>query len=406
MGQTVTSGRRTADVCVIGGGLVGCFTALFLVERGRSVIVLEARAAGRAASGVNFGNMRLQGRNPAEYPLALSAHDLWERLDSVAGVPTPITRSGQAYIALGADQHERLGHIAREAACAGINVDLLRSSDVRRRWPQLSDLVTAATWSPRDAVSEPGPVAMAVAGAARRAGATFLEQCPVTRLSTRPDGIEVATTGGLVVRCRYAVNAAGAWAGRIAAGAGEPVPMFAAGPQLIETRPAYPLGLPSMLAADGSIIFRQRADGRVLTTMFPRQSHDLDTEPGAIAPGQIAATLTRLAEVVPALAGLTAERAWSGLEGYLPDMLPVIGPSRMLPGLIHAFGFSGHGYQLAPGVGRAVADLVTSGAAGVPIEAFAIERWRGKVRPDERLAREFEPEQAAAAAREAERSHG
>ena len=109
-----------------------------------------------------------------------------------------------------------------------------------------------------------------------------------------------------------------------------------------------------------------------------------------IAPTQIERTLRRLADVVPALGNVTVEHSWSGVEGYLPDMLPVLSPSRTTEGVIHAFGFSGHGYQLAPGVGRAIAELVTTGMAGVPITAFDIARYKGEVVPDERLGQEFE----------------
>ena len=88
-------------------------------------------------------------------------------------------------------------------------------------------------------------------------------------------------------------------------------------------------------------------------------------------------------------------RVWSGVEGYLPDMLPVIGWSRTTPGLVHAFGFSGHGFQLAPGVGAVVADLIVDGASQTPIESFSIERFAGGVVPDEKLWSEFDSELVA-----------
>ena len=101
--------------------------------------------------------------------------------------------------------------------------------------------------------------------------------------------------------------------------------------------------------------------------------------------------LRRLADVVPALAGIEARHAWSGVEGYLPDMLPVIGESRTTPGVFHAFGFSGHGYQLSLGVGRVIADLVLTGRSDIPIAAFDIGRFTSSAATDERVAREFEP---------------
>lgn len=391
--------ERMADVCIVGGGLVGMFSALFLRQRRKSVILVEKTTCGREASAVNFGNMRLQGRKPAEYALALSAHDLWERFETITGERITIERCGLAYIALGADQHSRLETIHREASAAGVNVDLLDADEVHRLWPTLSDVVTGASWSPRDAVSEPQEACAALFRAIERAGVEIVERTAVQAVVPVQGGLSVRAHDGRAVTCSHVVSAAGAWSGRLAAALGEPVPMFAAGPQLVLTAPAAPLRLPSMLAADGSIIFRQRGDGRILTTMFPRQPSDLDTGASTVGKLQIDRTLRRLAEVVPSLDNLTVERAWSGVEGYLPDMLPVLSPSSTTPGVIHAFGLSGHGYQLSPGVGRVVADLVTQGSAAVPIEAFDIVRHKGEVMPDERLSREFVARQVAAFAR-------
>jgi sarcosine oxidase subunit beta len=87
--------------------------------------------------------------------------------------------------------------------------------------------------------------------------------------------------------------------------------------------------------------------------------------------------MARLGAVVPALGHCHIIRVWSGIEGYLPDMLPVMGPSSTTPGLYHAFGFCGHGFQLAPGVGLVMSELLADGATPTPLEAFAITRFTG-----------------------------
>jgi sarcosine oxidase, subunit beta len=382
--------KRT-DVCIIGGGLMGCFAALFLGQRGRSAIVLEKGAVGREASGVNFGNLRLQGRKPVEFPLSLTAHDLWERFETLTAESCGFAATGHAYLAFGAADHPKLEHYAQEANAAGIDVTVLDAADVRRRWPSLSALVSGATWSPRDGAADPALAAPAVARAARRAGIEILEATRATRIEPAGQGFRVATDRDVSITCGHVVNAAGAWANSFAAALGEPTLMFAAGPPIIATAPVAPLGIPSMLAVDGSIIFRQTASGEVITSSFPRQPSDLDTGAAPIPQERIARDLTRLAEVVPALRAVDARRAWSGVEGYLPDMLPVLGASHTTPGVVHAFGFSGHGFQLAPGVGRVVADLIVDGRSDIPIPALSIARFAAGVATDERLAREFEP---------------
>jgi sarcosine oxidase subunit beta len=104
-----------------------------------------------------------------------------------------------------------------------------------------------------------------------------------------------------------------------------------------------------------------------------------------------------MARVVPLLAGAQVIRVWSGIEGYLPDMLPVMGWSRTRENLLHAFGFCGHGFQLSPGVGYTLAEMVDEGVAKIPIEAFAIDRF-DRMQPDtERLTGEFDAALASAA---------
>lgn len=390
---------RRADVCIIGGGLMGCFAALFLIEKGRSVVLLEKGTVGREASGVNFGNLRLQGRKPEEFSLSLLAHDLWEHFEALTGESCDYQGCGHAYLAFGSEHHPRLEQYAREANAAGIDVAVLDAGQARARWPALSDMVTGATWSPRDGIADPERACPAVARAAGQLGVEIIEGISADRITDSGGCLHVATDRGIEVVCSHVVNAAGAWSGRFARALGEPVPMFFAGPPIIETTPAPPLGLPSMLAVDGSIIFRQRPDGALITSSFPRQPSDLETGAAPIPAERMRRDLDRLADVLPALQGISPRRAWSGIEGYMPDMLPVIGESGTTAGVIHAFGFSGHGFQLAPGVGRVVCDLVVQGRSEIPVAAFSIARLRDGVTADERLGREFDPALVAAATR-------
>jgi sarcosine oxidase subunit beta len=84
-------------------------------------------------------------------------------------------------------------------------------------------------------------------------------------------------------------------------------------------------------------------------------------------------------------------RVWSGIEGYLPDMVPVIGPSRTTPGLFHAFGFCGHGFQIGPGVGLCLSEMIVDGGTATPLEPFSISRFENAVETDEKFRREFDP---------------
>ena len=171
--------------------------------------------------------------------------------------------------------------------------------------------------------------------------------------------------------------------------------MFAAGPPLFTITPQNAYTGPSLHAVDGTLLLRPGRNGEAVAGSFPRVSADVAKGTATVPGDRVERGLARLAEVVPGLGRIRVGRIWSGVEGYLPDMLPVIGWSKTTPGLLHAFGFSGHGFQLAPGVGAVMADLIVDGASETPIESFSIERFAGGVAPDEKLWSEFDPELVA-----------
>lgn len=385
----------SADVAIIGGGLMGCYSAYFLRQRGRSVIVIEKGNACAAASGVNFGNLRLQGRARQEFPLSLRAQAIWEDLDRLTGEDCGLIRCGHVYLGLAKSDEPKLERAALEARAAGLEVELLDGSAARRRWPFLSGTVTGASWSKRDAVADPAVASPAVARLAQRAGARILERSQVVTIERTGAAFTLQIEQGLTVTCGQVVNAAGAWAGDIARHFGEPVPMFAAGPPLFAVKSQKRYTGPSLHAVDGTLLLRPSRNGEAVAGSFPRVKADLATGDAMVPGDRVKRGLARLAEVIPGLGRMRAGRVWSGVEGYLPDMLPVIGWSRTTPGLLHAFGFSGHGFQLAPGVGAVVADLIVDGASPTPIDGFSIERFADGVASDEKLWSEFDPELVA-----------
>jgi sarcosine oxidase subunit beta len=241
-------------------------------------------------------------------------------------------------------------------------------------------------------VADPTVASPAVARLAQRAGARLIERTKVISVEPKGTGFILRTELGPTVTCGQVVNAAGAWSGDIARHFGEPVPMFAAGPPLFTITPQNAYAGPSLHAVDGTLLLRPGRNGEAVAGSFPRVKVDIATGAATVPEDRVERGLARLAEVVPGLGRMCAGRVWSGVEGYLPDMLPVIGLSRTTPGLLHAFGFSGHGFQLAPGVGAVVADLIVDGASQTPIESFSIERFAGGIVPDEKLWSEFDPE--------------
>ena len=398
----VDSAMRTIhhDVAIIGGGLVGTWTAYFLRKRGHSVAVMEKGAVGSQASGVNFGNVRLEGRHPTEFPLALRAIEQWERIEELIGERCEFTPCGHSYIALDPKELTRLERYQREGIAGGLEIELLGANDMRRRFPYLGPDVCGATWSKRDGTANPRLATPAVARAARGLGADIYPNTRVVALEKAGDRFRATTDRDLVVEAAYVVNAAGAWGNDIAEQFSETSPMFPAAPPNFVTEPLPYFITSALQDAGGAVMIRQVERGNVIVGFYPRGPADRVQNRAPVAPEKTLQSLADAVRVVPALRGAQAIRVWSGIEGYLPDLLPVMGWSQTTKNLLHAYGFCGHGFQLSPGVGYTLAEMIDEGNARIPIDAFSIGRFAGGVQPDaERLTGEFDAALAEAAMR-------
>ncbi len=379
---------------IIGGGLMGCWTALMLRRRDPThpVVVLEKGRVGAQASGVNFGNLRIQGRHPGQLPLALRAAEIWERLVEHVGEECEFEAGGHLYAARNdAAELAKIEKTAVEATRHGLAAEVLDARALAARWPWLSGF-HAASWSARDAVANPRLVTPAVARAAAGLGAEIREGlCARAGLHTG-GRFRISTDAGLEILADQLVNAAGAWATEVAGWFGEGAPIVAAGPPQFVTSAMPRFIHPSVQAVDGSVIFRQTRQGQVVVAGYPRGAADPVANRAPVDPCRTLAAMGHLLGAVPRLCGARLLRVWSGIEAYLPDMLPVIGASGTTPGLWHAFGFCGHGFQLGPGVGAVLADLVLDGRTSTPLDPFAITRFAaGTVREAEQFGREFDP---------------
>ena len=138
-------------------------------------------------------------------------------------------------------------------------------------------------------------------------------------------------------------------------------------------------------------IFRQIPRGNVIFAGYPRTAADPRAQPRSGAAGQDAERHAQSHDDRPD-AGAMAHviRVWSGIEGYLPDMLPVIGASETTPGLFHAFGFCGHGFQVGPGVGLCLSEMILDGETPTPLDPFSIMRFRKAPTVSEKFRKEFD----------------
>ncbi len=365
------------DVAIIGGGLVGSSAALALRRMGLSVILLDKGFCGAQASGVNYGGVRRQGRPPEQIALSQRAHAIWPRLKELIGIDGEFVRSGHLKIARTEAEMASLEAYAARIADFGLGLELIGHNQLRERFPWIAENVAGASLCEGDGHANPRLVSAAYALAARRAGAEVMEHTPVSHVEKMPGGFHLSAGSGIEIRARFVINSAGAWADRFAESFGEPVPLTRIYPSMIVTEPVDVFMNVNIGAEGGGIYARQVERGNcIVGGMRGEANADLDfsrpTGFGAVT------IMNRAAALFPALRNSYAIRFWSGTEGEMADRNPVIGFSRTTPNLIHAFGFSGAGFQIAPGVGEVLAELVRDGKSQTPIEAFAIDRFARK----------------------------
>jgi sarcosine oxidase subunit beta len=380
--MTDATRKLEADVAIVGGGIVGGSAALFLRRMGLSVVLVERGLCGAAASGVNYGGVRAQGRAPEQLPLALRAREIWARLPDYIGIDGEYVRSGHLKLARSEADLASLQAYARRVEGRGLDLQLIAGAAFRDRYPWLGDRAIAGSWCPGDGHANPRLVSPAFARAARAAGATIVEQCEVTELSHDGARFRLGDGKGLEVRAPWLLNCAGAWALSVARAFGDDAPMESIHPGMAVTEP-LPRFMDVNIGVEGGGIYgRQTARGNcVMGGSRGASTSPLFARPRAHA---IAELCHRMADLFPSVAHAQVIRFWSGVEGSLPDHHPVIGPSTRHPQLLHAFGFCGAGFQTGPAVGEALAQWVHAGHPQVPLDAFAIRRFQST--PLQRIA--------------------
>jgi sarcosine oxidase, subunit beta len=365
--------RLVVDVAIIGGGTAACAAAVALREAGLTVAVLEKRLCGSGASGVNFGGVRQQGRHLAELPLARRARALWDDLSSKLGEDVEFEASGHIKLARSEADMAELERYAESAGEHGLDLTLLGANAIRDELPWLGRNIVGASLSPTDGHANPRVVGPAYARLARKLGAEVREFAPVRQAISTGEGFEIEAEG-TSVKSRWLVNAAGAGAGAVASWFGEHAPVSPLTPNMLVTEPLPYFVSRSIGVCGGDVYVRQIHRGNVI---FGGGHGYGDAEDGFARPSTEGSLggMARAIDIVPALAGAHVIRTWSGMDGQMPDHIPVIGFSSTTPQLVHAFGFSGHGFQLGPAIGLIIAELITNGETESPIAPFAMARF-------------------------------
>ena len=373
----------TADVAIIGGGLMGCSAAFFLRQRGLSVMLLETDKVGRQASGTNFGNVRRQGRPIFQLPLANRASRIWRQANELLGSDVEYLQSGHIRVCF-RDRPENIGAMEDYAAKAreeGLDLELLSGNALRDRFSFLGPEVLAGSYSAMDGHANPRLAAPAFARAAQRLGAQVIEDTRIVHAAKLGDDFVLEADDGRRFRAPNLLVTAGAWAGKIVAQFGEPLKLTPRAPTMSVTEPVPYSILPAVGVMtpieQETVYFRQVARGNVILGGSTRAPSYPEEYRSYVMPQNTLSQFRHMRRLAPALANLKVIRVWTGIEGYTDDSLPVMGPSAAVPGLFYAFGFSGSGFQIGPGVGETMAEIIATGTTDIPIDAYSIKRFGG-----------------------------
>jgi glycine/D-amino acid oxidase-like deaminating enzyme len=413
-----------AGVVVVGGGIIGTTTALFLAEKGHSVVLCEKGRIGGEQSSRNWGWVRTMGRDSREIPLAIESLRLWRGLNQRIGRETGYREPGIAYLCETEQEVATQEAWLDEARQYQVDAHLVRGADIDALVPGASRMFVAAMHTPTDGKAEPSLAAPAVAEAARAAGATVLTECAVRGIDIQAGRVAGVVTERGRIACDAVVLAGGAWSRLFCGNAGIDLPQLRVLGSVFRTEKLP--GGPEVTAGGSVFAFRKRLDGGYtiarrnanvaditpdsflllrryakalkenygeIRLRFGRRFFEewrtrrhwsldeatpfeavrvLDPEPKRATLEEARSTLSRN---FPAFAAMKVAESWGGLIDVTPDAVPVIGEVAALPGFFLATGFSGHGFGIGPGAGRLAADLVAGDTPIVDPAPFRFARF-------------------------------
>jgi glycine/D-amino acid oxidase-like deaminating enzyme len=418
-----------ADVVVIGGGIIGTSTALFLAQRGVSVALCEKGHIAGEQSSRNWGWCRKMARDPREIPLIIESLRLWERMNETVEAETGFRTCGIMYLGETREDLARMEAWLDHAREYQLDTRLIDAAEVARLLPGIAKPWAGALYTPSDGKAEPQMAAPAIAAAARRHGAAVMQNCAVRGIETAAGRVAGVVTEKGRIACGSVVLAGGAWS-RLFCGNLGPEDLKIDLPQLKvlgSVMRTEPLDGGPEISASGSLFgYRKRMDGGYTVATLGVRTIDLVPDNFRLLPEYLPTVrlhwkklrfrigrrfaeewrmprqwaldaaspfeavrvldpeadpfvLERarasMAESFPAFKNVAVAQSWGGMIDVMPDAIPVISAVDKLPGFFIATGFSGHGFGIGPGAGRLIADMVTGAPPIVDPTPFRLSRF-------------------------------
>ena len=368
---------QTAEVVIIGGGIVGSSIAWHLTTAGcKSVLVIERESAqGKGSTGKSMGGVRAQFSTPINIQMSLYSIPFYARFEEELGHPSGYRDQGYLFVAT-RDSHLGYLHanLERQKALGLKTVRMLEAAEIRSMLPELrSDDIVGGSFCSTDGFVDPHSAMTGFMARASEQGAMLWKKTGITAIATDSGGIrEVETTRGRVAT-RTVVNASGAWAAQVAKLVGVDLPVEPLRRMLVPSEPFddFPHSSPMVIDMSNGFHFRPEGRGFLLAWNDPEETSGYKTD---VEPEFIEKILTRAANRVPVFENLPVnpKRAWAGLYEMTPDHHAILGPVPGVPGFFLANGFSGHGVMHAPATGKILADLILKGKTSVVNDASVL----------------------------------
>lgn len=390
------------DIAIIGGGLTGCASAYYLSRGGASVVLIEKGEVNLGASGRNAGSLhfQLEHREVAHensfsqdlaHRVALSriAIDHWRGLEAELGEDLELAMHGGLMLAETADELALLKRKFNVERQHGLNTDLLTGTEVRRLAPYLSGRIQAAALCPEEGHCNPRLLTHAFARRSMSQGVRLLTRAGVTRIRRHEDLWQVDVTQSPaageapaheLIAAGAILNAAGAWAGQVAALANYHLPIFPVGLLMNVTEKVAPFMKYLIQHVGKRISMKQTQAGNLLIGGgWPVRMREASGGPGAeVAPGApqidtITQNLQVATDLAPVIGDVHLIRTWSGVTGVTSDQLPVVGEISGSRGFYVAAG--GSGFTFGPTYARLISELILTGRTPASATAYSPARF-------------------------------
>jgi len=384
--------HQSADVVIIGGGVIGCAIAYFLRKAGVDVLVIEREEIAAESSGAAGGLITQLGGLGGPPPFTALMLESWSmfatlipELEEVSGIDIEYRQTGCLRAVLNEDEGEQMRQFAPVSQSMGIDMQWLTSEEAREMIPMLASQVVGAAYAPQVASISAKALTRAYVEAARSLGAVIAEHIEVTGFTTHSSRLTgVQTGGGETISCNHLVIAAGSWSTSCGALLGVAIPVHPAKGQILALgQPERPLkhslmvGAAEMLVKYGlgsDLFLVPKPDGTIYVgSTFEHVGFDKE-----LTAAGIAALLTGVLQIAPELAHAPIMKMWTGLRPWSADGYPILGRAPGWENVSVATGHGGMGFEASAVTGKVIAELVTTGQVPERIRTFWLERFASR----------------------------